>query len=565
MVDSITTTTPIDDQTGPIRDGRPATLTVAGRYEVALDDVLGAGGMAVVYRGRDLRTRRGVAMRTLRTEYQHDPALRARFRGETRLQAFAAHPNIARVFDFHEEPSASWAVHELVEGRSLCDLIDANGVFSPDDVANVLDQMADALTHLHGRGWVHLDVNPRNVLVTERGSVKLIDFGLAQTAGTVQEAIGGATFGTAAYLSPEQAAGESLGPPADTYALGCVVYELLTGAPPFSAEGDGQPKREVIEAHLHRVPDAVSAVRPDLGLPEALDDVVAWALAKDPADRYASTTAFARLFRAAVEDRVLSSSSTTAPMALIDVPAARPRPRTPTGGSLRSRPDGPSSSPDAPLAPEQRPTWPPDARRSGSFGPPAGAGSAAFAPPATRAGADAWPPASMAPARRGLIRRFLGLPYRVGGRLVRRTGWLRRLVGRLAFVVLLANVALAGAVWAVRGPDALLGRTAELGTGATARVVADVYTVRADPGLDAGPLATLPLGARLEVTGSPEAVDGLAWWPVRTTVEGESIDGYIAQPGIVAVHEGVAAGAWERARERLDRLPADAESWLTGE
>ncbi|MBA2753516.1 MAG: serine/threonine protein kinase, partial [Chloroflexia bacterium] len=228
MAESVTTTTHPGSLAGSPGGGGPINrVIVNGRYEVDLDDVLGSGGMAVVYRGRDLRTRRGVAMRTLRTEYRQDPALRARFRDETRLQAFAAHQNIARVFDFYQDRDACWAVHELVDGRSLRALLDGQGVFAPADVTNVLDQVADALADLHGRGVVHLDVNPRNVLVTPQGTVKLIDFGLAQTAGTVQEAIGGVTFGTAAYLSPEQAAGEPLGAAADIYALGCVVYELL--------------------------------------------------------------------------------------------------------------------------------------------------------------------------------------------------------------------------------------------------------------------------------------------------------------------------------------------------
>ncbi len=552
MVESVTATSRLDGPTGPSRGGPPNRLVVNGRYEVDLDDLLGAGGMATVYRGRDLRTRRGVAMRTLRTEYRQDPALRARFRDETRLQAFAAHPNIARVFDFYQETDACWAVHELVDGRSLRDLLDQNGVFAPADVANVLDQIADALADLHGRGVVHLDVNPRNVLVTAQGIVKLIDFGLAQTTGTVQEAIGGLTFGTAAYLSPEQAAGEPLGPAADTYALGCVVYELLTGSPPFSTEGDGRAKREVIEAHLHLAPRPLSLARPDLDLPESLDDVVGWALAKAPADRYRAAPAFARLFRAAVEDRTLSSSATTAPVSLIDVPPARPR--SPIPGGFR-RP--------VPVDPWRSFTGAP----GGDASPPDGGGSASRPSgpdPGAVASSPPWVVIEERP-RRGRAARFLGLPYRVGGRVVRRTRWLRRLAARLAFLLLLANVVLAGLLVALRGPEALFTRTASLEAGATARVVEDVYTMRAGPGLDTVPLAPLERGTRLDVTGPAEAADGLTWWPVRTTLDGETVSGHIAEPGIVAVQEGVAAEAWADARDRLAGLRSDAESWLTGE
>jgi len=138
-------------------------------------------------------------------------------------------------------------------------------------------------------------------------------------------------------------------------------------------------------------------------------------------------------------------------------------------------------------------------------------------------------------------------------------------VARLAFLLLLANVVLAGTLVALRGPEALLSRAATLDTGATARVAEEVYTMRAGPGLDAVPLAPLERGARLEVTGPGEDADGLTWWPVRTVLEGETLSGYIAGPGIVAVQEGIAAGAWADARDRLAGLRSDAGARLTGE
>src|SRR5262245_25892006 len=181
---------------------------VAGHYSVDLDHLLGQGGMALVYLGRDLRTRREVALKTLRTEYRYDPETRARFRREARTMAFLSHPNVIKVYDLFEDDDAPWAVMEFAHGRSLKAEIAERGSFSIEETARLLDHSAVALDHLHGRELVHLDVKPQNLIVTPGLDVKLIDFGIAQRSGQAQEMIGGSAFGTAAYLSPEQACGE---------------------------------------------------------------------------------------------------------------------------------------------------------------------------------------------------------------------------------------------------------------------------------------------------------------------------------------------------------------------
>ncbi len=270
---------------------------VAGHYVVDLDHLLGQGGMALVYLGRDLRTRREIALKTLRLEYRHDPETRARFRREARTMAFLKHPNVARVYDLYEDADGPWAILEYVPGRSLKEIVRDEGPFGPVRTSTILDQIASALEHLHAHGLVHLDVKPQNLLLTDEGTVKLIDFGLAQAAGERQEAIGGSTFGTAAYLAPEQASGEPVGATTDVYALGCVVYELLTGRPPFEPSGDKEIKNEIIRAHLESTPQPPSVVRPDLRLPSWIDDTVLWALAKRPEDRYHDVETFARMFR----------------------------------------------------------------------------------------------------------------------------------------------------------------------------------------------------------------------------------------------------------------------------
>jgi predicted Ser/Thr protein kinase len=304
-----------------VADGRPRTV-VAGHYEVDLDNPLGSGGMAVVYRGRDLRTRRTVALKTLRPEYRRDPDSRARFRREARTLAFLHHPNVARVYDLYEDNDAPWVVLEYVPGRSLKQEIAERGPFDVETTALLLDQIAGALAHLHRRGLVHLDVKPQNLIVTPHRTVKLIDFGLAQRAGQPQEMIGGLAFGTAAYLAPEQACGDAVGAATDVYALGCVAYELLTGAPPFAPGEGGENKDDVIRAHLERAPTPPSKVRTDVRLPAWVDDVVLSALAKQPDHRYGDTIEFARLFRDKLEEEIQAASEVAtvrpAPLQAVD-------------------------------------------------------------------------------------------------------------------------------------------------------------------------------------------------------------------------------------------------------
>ncbi len=302
-----------------------ARRIVAGHYELELEAPLGSGGMALVYRGRDLRTRRVVALKTLRPEYRRDPETRARFRREARTMAFLRHPSVARVYDLYEDEQAPWVVLEYVPGQSLKDLVRQKGPLPLEDIAEILEHVADALGHLHERGMVHLDVKPQNVIQTPEGTIKLIDFGLAQGAGVPQETVGGLTFGTAAYLAPEQACGEPVTAGTDVYALGCVVYELLTGQPPFEPNGAAD-KHDVIRARLESDPTPPSALRPELSLPAWVDTVVLRALARDPANRYDDVREFARRFRAGVNGASVSEATTnhtTLPASLTDESASR--------------------------------------------------------------------------------------------------------------------------------------------------------------------------------------------------------------------------------------------------
>lgn len=430
--------------------GNGARTVVAGHYAIDLGRVLGSGGMAIVYLGRDLRTRRDVALKTLREEYRRDPESRARFRREARTMAFLKHPNVARVYDLSEEPNAPWAVLEYVRGPSLKQVVAEEGPLAVTRVADILAQIADALGHLHARGLVHLDVKPQNLLLSPEGVVKLIDFGLAQPGGRVQETIGGATFGTAAYLAPEQATGEAVDVATDVYAVGCVVYELLTGRPPFEANGNGEAKGDVIRAHLEDDPLPPTMARPALGLPVWVDDVVLRALAKSPEARYSDVGAFARAFgSAAVPDGALAGA-TTLPLP-IDDGLAGDEAEEADWGERRPRPEWRVVAGGYRLGGRI-------ARRSSSLGRVLWRLTAAFA------------------------------------------------VGNLLLALVL--FAVRGEV------PGVTSASGSMAAGATARVVEDRLRLRSEPGLGSEALALLDAGDELTVLGEAIEVDGELWWPV---------------------------------------------------
>ena len=308
---------------------------VAGHYETNLSEPIGSGGMAIVYLGRDLRTRRAVALKTLKPDWIDDPAARARFRREARTMAFLSHPNVAKVYDLVEEDEQAqpWAVLEYINGPSLRDVLDRTGPFDIERACHFLNQIADALGHLHSRGLVHLDVKPQNILFSDDYTVKLIDFGIAQQAGSAQEVMNGQAFGTVTYVSPEQASGSVIDVTSDVYSLGCVVYEMISGTPPFE-NPPGTDPQDVLNAHVSAVPVAPTLRRPDLELPGWIDDIVLDAIEKDPARRYPSTVKFAASFRGAMEAEIPPDSTVPLhklppfrePTTITVEPAALPKP-----------------------------------------------------------------------------------------------------------------------------------------------------------------------------------------------------------------------------------------------
>ncbi len=261
----------------------PGPTVFNGRYE--LHRRLGRGGMAEVFLARDQLLDRPVAVKVLFPEFATDPAFVERFRREATAAANLNHPNIVGVYDWGEADGTYFIVMEYVDGRTLSEILRAEGPLHPDRVADVGADVAAALGFAHRNGVVHRDVKPGNVLVTAAGQVKVADFGIARaiTANADENLTQvGTVMGTATYFSPEQARGDAVDPRSDIYSLGCVLYELLVGRPPFSGD------TPVAIAYKHVQESPVPPRQLNAELPPAIEAIVLKCLAKNPANRYPS-------------------------------------------------------------------------------------------------------------------------------------------------------------------------------------------------------------------------------------------------------------------------------------
>jgi serine/threonine protein kinase len=256
---------------------RPGTL-IDGRYEVTR--LLGRGGMAEVYLAHDRLLDRQVAVKVLREHLSGDDRLLTRFRREARAAAGLSHRNIVAVHDVGVDGDAPFIVMELVRGRPLSDVLTEQGPFSPERVAEIGEAAARALEVAHQAGIVHRDVKPGNVMVTEDGEVKLLDFGIANAVRWTRLTDTPAVQGTAEYMAPERIRGEPADRRSDIYALGVVLYEISVGRPPFA----GETPLAIAYRHLEEAPPPPQAVRPDL--PAGLSSILLRCLAKQPGDRY---------------------------------------------------------------------------------------------------------------------------------------------------------------------------------------------------------------------------------------------------------------------------------------
>ena len=259
---------------------------LGGRYE--LDGVVGRGGMAEVYRARDIRLDRIVAVKTLREDLARDQTFQARFRREAQSAASLNHPSIVAVYDTGEDMAGPthvpYIVMEYVDGRTLRELLRDDRRLLPERALEITDGVLRALDYSHRNGIIHRDIKPGNVMLTRSAEVKVMDFGIARAVSDAQATMTqtAQVIGTAQYLSPEQARGERVDARSDLYSTGCLLYELLTGRPPFT----GDSPVAIAYQHVRENPIPPSRVDPEI--PAWADSIVLKAMAKDPAERYQS-------------------------------------------------------------------------------------------------------------------------------------------------------------------------------------------------------------------------------------------------------------------------------------
>ena len=278
------------------------------RYQ--LGEMIGTGGMADVYIAQDQRLSREVAVKILRSDLAKDPTFVSRFRKEAKAAAGLNHPGIVAVYDSGEDP-APYIVMELVSGHTLRELIHGGERLPLDRALEIGAGILEALDYSHQRGIVHRDIKPANIMITDKGDVKVMDFGIARAMDDL-----GATLtstwnvvGTAQYLSPEQALGEIADTPTDIYSTGCLLYELLTGRPPFS----GETPVSIAYQHVSGALIPARQVQPDL--PESVEVVLAVALAKKTEDRYESANAMLQDINKIRAGQNISTKVARAPLA----------------------------------------------------------------------------------------------------------------------------------------------------------------------------------------------------------------------------------------------------------
>ena len=301
------------------------------RYQIG--ETLGFGGMSEVHRGRDLRLGRDVAIKVLRADLARDPSFQSRFRREAQNAASLNHPAIVAVYDTGESKGDTgvipYIVMEFVDGHTLREMLKKDGALPARRAMEIMADVCAALDFSHRHGIVHRDVKPANVMLTKAGAVKVMDFGIARAindSGATQTATA-AVIGTAQYLSPEQARGETVDARSDVYATGCVLYELLTGVPPFVGDSP------VAIAYQHVREDAKAPSEANKQVPHELDAIVLKALNKNPLNRYQTAAEMRSDLVRALSGQAVHATPVMSDDERTELMRATPA-RTPAAGSL---------------------------------------------------------------------------------------------------------------------------------------------------------------------------------------------------------------------------------------
>ena len=251
------------------------------RYEIL--EVIGTGGMAVVYKARCHRLNRLVAIKILKDELSEDAEFRRRFHAESQAVAMLSHPNIVNVYDVSHSDNVDYIVMELIDGITLKQYMEQKGVLNWREALHFATQIAKALEHAHSRGIIHRDIKPHNIMILKDGSVKVADFGIARVS-SAQSTLTREALGSVHYISPEQAKGGRIDFRSDLYSLGVVMYEMLTGHPPY----DGETPVSVAIQHINAKAIPPRVLNPQI--PEGLEQITMHAMAANLDERYESAT-----------------------------------------------------------------------------------------------------------------------------------------------------------------------------------------------------------------------------------------------------------------------------------